>query len=132
MIVMKAADVENAKVPSVNYKDKTLPVKGVGIRWLSKVGLDEQGVPEYGLRLFTVEPGGEIPVHSHFYMQTLYILSGRFDCRQFDPETDEIVDSRICGPHDLVYVPSMEPHGMINVSSAEEGTFLCCICSLYK
>ena len=88
MIVMKAADVENAKVPSVNYKDKTLPVKGVGIRWLSKVGLDEQGVPEYGLRLFTVEPGGEIPVHSHFYMQTLYILSGRFDCRQFDPESE--------------------------------------------
>lgn len=131
MIVQHHSEVEESVVPSIDYKGKTLPVTSVGIRWLSKTGKDAQGNPEYGLRLFTVGPGGEIPVHNHFYVQTMYILTGQFECRQFDPETDEIADKRICGPGDVVYCAAMEPHGMVNTSSTEEGTFLCCICNVY-
>jgi quercetin dioxygenase-like cupin family protein len=131
MIVEKAHDVEGIKIESLSYREQPRTVKGVAVQWLSKFGEDEQGYPEYGLRLFTVGPDGEIPIHNHSYIQTMYILSGQFDCYQFDPETDEPVEKRTCGPGDAVYIPSMEPHGMKNLSSAEPGTFLCCICTLY-
>ena len=124
----KATDVEAAVVPSIPYRGRDQAVKGVDIRWLSKADLD--GQPGYGLRLFTVRPGGEIPIHSHPYHQTIYVLSGQFECWAFDPETDALTGKALCGPGDTVYVPSMEPHGMKNASDSEEGSFLCCICTL--
>jgi quercetin dioxygenase-like cupin family protein len=130
MIAMSATDVENVNVPPVTYKGKTLEAKGVSVRWLSKAGVDPQGGPAYGLRLFTIGPGGEVPIHNHAYLQTMYIVSGQFECWEFSPETDEIVNRRVCGPGDMVYVPGMEPHGMRNISDTEPGTFLCCICTL--
>ena len=130
MIAMSATDVENVNVPPVTYKGKTLEAKGVSVRWLSKAGVDTQGGPRYGLRLFTVGPSGVIPIHNHAYLQTMYIVSGQFECWEFSPETDEIVNKRVCGPGDMVYVPGMEPHGMRNISDTEPGTFLCCICTL--
>ena len=60
----------------------------------------------------------------------MYIVSGQFECWEFSRETDEIVNKRVCGPGDMVYVPGMEPHGMRNMSDTEPGTFLCCICTL--
>ena len=77
------------------------------------------------------QPGGEIPIHNHFYQQTMYILSGRFECYQYDSETDKPVKSVVCGPGDAIYLPSMEPHGMRNISDNETATFLCCICNVY-
>ena len=56
-------NVEGIKVQQIGYKGENREVKGVTIRWLSKSGQDENGQPEYGLRHFTVEPGGEIPAH---------------------------------------------------------------------
>ncbi len=131
MITLNKNDCENKRIESLNYKGETLPVKGVSVRWLSETGKGKDGQPEYGLRFFTVDPGGEIPKHNHFYIQTMYIVSGQFECFEFDPETDEITDRKIVGPGDAVYVPSMELHGMVNLSATEEGTFLCCICNLY-
>jgi len=125
----KAEDVESAVVEALEYKGDQLPVKGITIRWLSKCGDDGTGSPAYGLRLFTAEPGGEIPIHSHAYHQTAYILTGWFESWEFDPNTDEIVQKRLCGPGDFIYVPSMVPHGMKNVSDNEPATFLCCICT---
>ena len=130
MIAMSAIEVQEIKVGSVPYKHRSLEAKEVFVRWLSKTGLDSKSGPAYGLRLFTVGPGGEIPIHNHSYEQTMYILSGQFECREFSSDTDEIVSRRICGPGDVVYIASMEPHGMRNLSSTEEGQFLCCICTL--
>lgn len=130
MITMKAVDVQGINVGSINYKGQPKEVKDVVVRWLSKEGQDSEGSPAYGLRLFTVGPGGVIPIHSHLYMQTMYILTGEFDCFSNDPETDEQTESKICGPGDAVYIPAMEPHGMKNLSSTESGSFLCCICTL--
>lgn len=125
-------DVEGINVESLPYKGGTKEVKGVTIRWLSKEGKDKDGQPEYGLRLFTVQPGCEIPIHNHFYVQTMYILTGQFECWRFDPETDELIDSCLCNPGDSLYVASMDPHGMKNISDEEPGTFLCCICNVYN
>jgi quercetin dioxygenase-like cupin family protein len=129
MIAMNVSEVEELTIGSLQYKGVTSQVRGVTVRWLSKVGQDSQGSPAYGLRLFTIGPGGEIPTHNHAYMQTMYIVSGRFECWEVHPDTDEMV-TKICGPGDMVYVPSLEPHGMRNMSSTEPGQFLCCICTL--
>lgn len=123
----KATDIQGTAVKGAPYKGEMHPVKGVTIRWLSKAGIDENGNPAYGLRHFTAAPGAAIPMHHHGYLQTMYIESGSFECFVYDPETDEVLESRICGPGDYVFSPSMEPHGMRNVSDTETGTFLCCI-----
>ncbi len=132
MEIVKWRDMEETPVKKFPYRGKMYDVKGISVRWLSRVGEDDSGRPEYGLRHFTAGPGGEIPVHNHFYQQTMYILTGEFECRRFDPETDEIVESRICGPGDAIHIPGMEPHGMRNLSDREPATFLCCICNVYE
>ena len=124
-------DSEDKKIDTFSYRGKSRDVIGTSIRWLSQHGDDGHGYPEYGLRFFTIQPGGHIPIHNHFYHQTMYILSGEFECWAFDPDTDERTAKKICGPGTAIYIPSMEPHGMKNIGK-EAATFLCCICNVYE
>lgn len=130
MIVKNAKDVEEKKIDTYPYRGEPLKVKDVWIRWLSQAG--PEASPEYGLRFFTIGPGGSIPIHKHFYVQTMYILSGRLLVVAHDAETDAKVEERVMGPNDFVFVPSMEPHSMINLSETENATFLCCIANVYE
>jgi quercetin dioxygenase-like cupin family protein len=123
-------DCEDVKIDKFPYKGKKNDVLGTSIRWLSKHGDDGNGYPEYGLRYFTIQPGGQIPIHNHFYHQTMYILSSEFECWQFDIKTDEMIKKEVCGAGTAIYIPSMEPHGMKNIGN-EPGIFLCCICNVY-
>jgi len=130
MDILNVNDREEKRIESFPYKGRSLKVREVGIRWLSQAGPDDS--PEYGLRFFTVGPGGEIPIHNHFYVQTMFILSGRMVVYSYDRETDEQTSEQTVGPHDIIFVPSMEPHGMKNASGTEEATFLCCIANVYE
>lgn len=130
MDVLNASDKEESKIESYPYKGKPLKVTGAWIKWLSQAGPKDS--PEYGLRFFTVGPGGEIPIHNHFYVQTMYILSGHLSVCSHDSETDEKIEEEMVGPNDVVFVPSMEPHSMRNTSDTENATFLCCIANVYK
>ena len=121
---------EDKKIEKFPYRGKMNEVVGTSIRWLSKHGDDGNGYPDYGLRFFTIQQGGQIPIHSHFYHQTMFILEGEFECWAFDPETDELKEKQICPAGTSVYIPSMEPHGMKNVGQGL-ATFLCCICNVY-
>lgn len=118
-------------VESYPYRGEQLPVTGVSIRWLSNVGLDESGAAEYGLRYFAVAKGGDIPIHKHFYAQTMYFLEGEFEVTSFKEEDDSLVETRKAVPGDSVFIPSMEPHAIKNVGSTD-GSFLCCICNVYE
>lgn len=130
MKIVHWKDVEDVKMESFPYRGVKRPIIGTSIRWLSQHGDDGTGFPEYGLRLFTIQPGGHIPIHQHFYHQTMFIVSGRFECWRFDPDTEEIIFRQEVGPGSSIYIPSMEPHGMKNISD-EAGTFTCCICNVY-
>ncbi|MGQ9656190.1 MAG: cupin domain-containing protein [Thermodesulfobacteriota bacterium] len=130
MYVINANDRKDSKIESYPYKGRPLEVKDVRIRWLSQAGPEDS--PEYGLRFFTIGPGGYIPIHNHLYHQTMYILTGRLSVMSHHPQTDEVVEERVMGPNDLVYVPSMEPHSMKNLSDTEHATFLCCIANVYE
>ncbi|MFH1102186.1 MAG: cupin domain-containing protein [Pseudomonadota bacterium] len=130
MKIANYKDYEDKKIEKFPFKEKVRPVVGTSIRWLSQYGDDGTGYPEYGLRYFTIEPAGEIPIHNHFYHQTMFILSGKAECYQYDYDTEKVVVKKITGPGDFIYVPSMEPHGMKNIGN-EPLTFLCCIANVY-
>ncbi len=131
MDVSNFKDCEDVKIEKFPFKGTQRDVTGTSIRWLSRHGDDGTGYPEYGLRYFTIQPGGEIPAHNHFYHQTMYILSGKFECYLYDLESEEVLETKITESGDFVYVPSMEPHGMKNIGD-EPATFLCCIANVYE
>lgn len=130
MQVLNVNDKQDTKIETYPYKGKPLQVKETWIRWLSQAGPD--GSPEYGLRFFTIGPGGEIPIHNHLYYQTMYILSGCLSVVSYDINTDQQVEEKIMGANDFVFVPTMEPHSMKNLSETEPCTFLCCIANVYE
>ncbi|HDZ90742.1 MAG: cupin domain-containing protein [Deltaproteobacteria bacterium] len=130
MDILNVKDKDETKIETFPYRGKPLKVNGVGVRWLSQAGLGDS--PEYGLRFFTVGPGGEIPIHNHFYVQTMFILSGNMTVYSYHPETDEQTAETQVGPNDAIFIPSMEPHSMKNNSNTEEATFLCCIANVYE
>jgi len=53
-------------------------------------------------------------------------------CICHDPATDAVVEEKLVGPNDLIYLPTMEPHSMKNLSDKEPATFLCCIANVYE
>ena len=131
MEVLNSKDVAAKKIETFPYRGTPYEVKSVWIQWLSQAGPDKNA-PEYGLRRFSVGPGGVIPIHNHFYVQTMYMLKGELVVYAHDPKTDEKVKEKRIGPDDFVFVPSMEPHSIINPSDREEATFLCCIGNVYE
>jgi quercetin dioxygenase-like cupin family protein len=130
MEIVEARNCPQKKIETFPYKGKMHKVIGTSIAWLSQFGDDGNGYPEYGLRYFTIEPGGQIPMHNHFYIQTMFILDGTFECYAYDPKTDKVVESKICGAGSSIYIPSMDPHGMKNIGDVP-AHFLCCICNVY-
>lgn len=132
MLIVNALECKANKVETFPYRGKQLAVQGVHIRWLSDVGFDETlGAAEYGLRYFTVAPGGEIPIHKHFYSQTMFFLSGEFECESFNDEDDSLIEVKKVKAGESVFLKSMEPHALRNISNVE-GAFLCCICNVYE
>jgi quercetin dioxygenase-like cupin family protein len=130
MKVQNGGQVEKTKIETFPYKGQPLTVRDVWVQWLSSAGPEDS--PEYGLRLFTVGPGGEIPIHQHFYHQTMYVVAGRLTAFEYDPETDEKTAEHHLGVGDYVYIPTMEPHGFVNPDDREDCVFLCCIANVYE
>ena len=130
MILLRGEDCPQRKIEEFPYKGKALPVKNVWIQWVSQAGPAES--PEYGLRVFTVGPGGEIPIHNHGYYQTMYILTGRLIMTSYDIKTDVKVLEKEIGPGEAAFIPTMEPHSISNPSQTEPATFLCCIGTVYE
>ena len=130
MEIMNVKDRQPSKVETYPYKGRPLQVKDVWISWLSQAG--PKGAPEYGLRFFRIGPGGDIPIHNHLYYQTMYVLSGRMTCMSHDPKTDQVVEEKSVGANDFIFIPTMEPHSMRNLSDTEDATFLCCIANVFE
>ena len=130
MIVMNEKNVKKNKIETFPYKGKSYAVKEVWVQWLSQAGPKDS--PEYGLRFFTVGPGGEIPIHNHFYYKTMYVLKGFLSVASYDDKTDRVLEEKTVGPDDYIFVTTMEPHSIRNLSEKEEATFLCCIANVYE
>jgi len=53
----------------------------VGVKMRGLIGAAE-GAPNFIMRHFTVEPGGETPYHTHSWEHEIYVLSGEGEVRQ--------------------------------------------------
>ena len=62
----------------------------------------------------------------------MYILDGRLSVVSYDLKTDQVVEEKVMGPTDFVFVPTMEPHSMKNLSDTESVHFTCCIANVYE
>jgi quercetin dioxygenase-like cupin family protein len=77
---------------------------GTKIRWLIS---EDDGAPNFSMRLFEIAQCGRTPLHSHPWEHEIFILEGR--CRAIIGESEYLV-----GPGYAVYVPPNIRHTFIN------------------
>ncbi len=69
-VIRRVSEVEATQAYTVDGK----PCKGAKIKVL--IG-SKQGAERYYMRYFIIEPGGEIPKHSHWYEHEIFVVRGR-------------------------------------------------------
>ncbi len=105
-----------------DYKDReeidvTLEgTKGAKMRWLIDKSV---GAQRYAMRLFEIQPGGEIPLHHHPEEHEIFVLEG-------DAEVFNDVEVHYVTAGNILYVPPNEPHGYKNVGN-KPFRFICVI-----
>ena len=99
-------------------EDVSLPgAEKAKMRWL--IGR-KAGATTYAMRYFELHPGGIIPLHTHPEEHEIFILSGSAKVLGTAPKDNAKTD-------DVVFIPSMEPHGYDNKNGTEIFRFICVI-----
>ncbi len=98
------------KKVGLNDVEGTSPegTKGVVFRQLLAKNVD---APNYYLRLFDVEPGGNTPLHSHDWEHEVFVVSGRGKIALADSE-------HALAEGDAVFVQPNETHQFVNDSES--------------
>ncbi|WP_324715298.1 cupin domain-containing protein [Carboxydochorda subterranea] len=110
-------DVGIRVVHETDVPMETAPMgQGVRLRWVIS---RRDGAPRYAMRVFEVEPGGEIPLHHHWYEQEMYVLEG-------EGTVGDGRSEQVLGPGSVIYVPPDQPHQMRNTGSGKL-RFICVI-----
>jgi quercetin dioxygenase-like cupin family protein len=74
--------------------------------------------PTFVLRVFTLEPGGNTPLHTHPFEHGVYVLSG---AGKLGGTSDAAI-----GPGDAIYVAPDEKHCFVNTGD-EPLRFICVV-----
>ena len=107
-IVRRESEVEREEVSNIR---KTY------IQWLIDKG---DGAPNFEMRKFIIEPGGEIPPHMHPDIEhEQYVIRGEYTV------TIDGVEHRV-GPGSVIYIPPNTVHSYRN-DGKEPAEFLCVI-----
>ena len=110
MLLKHAKEIEK-EVPTMKG------VKNVALQWLIT---RKDGAPRYAMRLFTIEPGGTIPLHSHDDMEhEMYVVEGRAVMRTHEGEQEIITG-------DALLVKAGDQHGFENKYD-EPFKFICVV-----
>lgn len=94
---------------------------GVTIRWI--IG-EEEGAPNFVMRVFDVEPGASTPLHTHDWEHEVFVLAGRGRVYGGGEEAP-------LGEGDTVFIPAMELHRFVN-GGDEPLRFICVVPLLEK
>jgi quercetin dioxygenase-like cupin family protein len=89
---------------------------GVTVRWAIT---DEDGAPNFAMRIFDVQPGASTPFHAHSWEHEVFVLAGSGAVRSVDDEFS-------LREGDVVFVPPEEKHQFINQGS-DTLRFVCSI-----
>lgn len=109
MIVRRSTDVKNEKIDAEG-------AVGVSKRVLVS---EADGAPNFIMRQFVIEPGGNTPYHTHNWEHEIYVLSGTGHIRH-----SQGIHAITAGSVALV-LPN-EEHGFVNTGE-EPLVFLCSI-----
>ena len=77
---------------------------GVNVRWAIT---DEDGAPNFAMRIFDVQPGTSTPYHTHSWEHEVFVLAGSGVVRSADEEHP-------LGEGDVVFVAPEERHQFVN------------------
>jgi len=109
---MKVQHFDNVELEDVDVEG----AKGAKIRWLIS---QQDGAPNFAMRMFEVAPGGHTPYHQHDWEHELYCLSGK---GALITERGDIPFAE----HDIMYVDPGMMHAFKNVGD-DTLKFLCLI-----
>ena len=105
------------KVHEVEEEEVTMyGAKGVKIQWLISF---KDGAENFAMRKFTMDVGGEIPEHSHWYEHEIYMLRGK--CAITVNGNEYIVEK-----DNVLFIPPNARHSYKNIGD-EPVEFLCII-----
>ncbi len=110
MKIKDSTDIESQNITIYNSI-------GTSIQWLW--GKDD-GVPNFALRRFIVQPGGKIGIHNHKEEHEIFVLSGKGSV------IDDSGFKQDIKANDTLYVPPNEAHGYENTGNSDL-IFLCII-----
>jgi quercetin dioxygenase-like cupin family protein len=79
----------------------------------------DDGAPNFCMRVFEVEPGSSIPLHSHPWEHEIFVLSGQGAALSEGGETQVVAEN-------VIFVPPNERHGFAN-NGNEILRFICVI-----
>jgi len=109
MLVRHFSEVDNKKIE----------IEGaLGVKKRVLLG-ETDGTPNFVMRMFSINPGGNTPFHTHNWEHEVYVLSGKGLLKQADGSSD-------IGPGSVILVLPNEEHGFVNVGE-EDLIFLCSI-----
>lgn len=94
-----------------NVDAKTMQMPGAeGVVMRLMVGR-EDGAPNFAMRIFDVEPGGQTPHHKHNYEHEIMVLAGSGEA--YSGDTPHPVSAG-----DVLFVPANEVHQFRNTGDA--------------
>ena len=109
MIVRHFSEVDNKKIE----------IEGaLGVNKRVLIG-EADSAPNFIMRMFSINPGGNTPFHTHDWEHEIYVLRGKGQLKHSDGASD-------IGPGSVVLVLPNEEHGFINIGE-ENLVFLCSI-----
>lgn len=111
-IGMKILDYREVKAEPVTDEG----ANGTTIRWLIS---QKENAPNFAMRLFEIEPGGNTPLHQHPWEHELFVLEGEGAVWSDGKEV-------AVKPGTAVFVPPNERHSFKNTGK-ETLKFLCMI-----
>lgn len=115
MIIRKLADVERTGVDMDGVQ---------GITKQLVIGSGD-GVPNFSFRVFTLEPGGHSPRHSHDVEHVNYVISGRGALMDGDGQANAL------GQGDFAFVAPHDAHQFRNTGD-EPFVFICAVPRAYE
>ena len=116
MKITRLQDVEKVSVDMDGAKNafKQVPISG------------SDDSPNFSFRVFTVEPGGHTPYHTHDFEHLNYVISGR------GVLVDEDGNEQAVSAGDFALVLPEEKHQYRNISPIEPFVIICAVPKAYE
>ena len=105
---------------------KKLAMEGIkGVHKQVPISRDD-GTPSFCFRVFTLEPGGYTPFHSHGFEHLNYIIDGH------GALVSESGEERPIKKGDFAFIPPNEKHHFRNNSTEKPLVFICAVPNEYE